>query len=162
RDSGDVPAPRGREPGHLFRGSVLEPVRTRGAHAIVRREGLDRPLTMTLSLVARPRGLSCSGGPPSATDRPRLRLRRPLRGRASGPPARASPLDRPSRRRSLLLEHERFHDDRYHPARCDRRPDVNVVDLTKLEAVQGDEVTAELELVPQHRAECRGDVTVDC
>jgi len=72
RDSGDVPAPRGREPGHLFRGSVLEPVRTRGAHAIVRREGLDRPAHHDAIAGGSPEGSVVLGGPPSATDRPRL------------------------------------------------------------------------------------------
>src|SRR5256714_9722722 len=59
-----------------------------------------------------------------------------------------------------LREYQRFHDDRHDAARCDRRANVNVVEVTKLEAVECDEISFETELVAQYRAECRGDVAV--
>src|SRR5256885_14418894 len=60
----------------------------------------------------------------------------------------------------LLLEHERFHDDRHDPARRDRRANVNVVEVAKLETVERDEVAREVQLLAQYSGEGRGDVAV--
>src|SRR5256885_5000184 len=60
----------------------------------------------------------------------------------------------------LLLEYERFHDDRHDSARCDRRANVNVVEVTELETVERDEVAREVELLAQYSGEGRGDVAV--
>src|SRR5438132_11858946 len=61
----------------------------------------------------------------------------------------------------FLREHERFHDDRHDAARGLWRTDVNVVELTKVEAVERYEVAFESELIPHDRPERRRDVAID-